>query len=141
MSEEEKITEYIERMIKALKHFDCYVFEKEDLEIVSKIAELAGIRKMVTIRRADPRYEYIYVLAPRNIDLEDECRLKARQLLAEGKIDRLQYKKYFDYFVVQCIRHKERERVKEIISRLEHYIRGVKGGASSRIERISFGFT
>ncbi len=141
MSEEEKIREYIERMIKALKHFDCYVFEKEDLDIVRQIVDLAGIRKIATIRKADPRYEYIYVLVPRSIDLEDECRLKARQLLAEGKIDRLQYKKYFDYFVVQCIRHKERERVKEIISRLEHYIRGVSGGASSRIKRISFDFT
>ncbi len=141
MSEEERIREYIERMIKALKHFDCYVFEKEDIEIVNKIAELTRIKKIATIRKADPRYEYIYVLAPRSIDLEDECRLKARRLLAEGKIDRLQYKKYFDYFVVQCIRHKERERVKEIISRLEHYIRGVKGGASSRIERIPFDFT
>jgi|GEM_PF-1623695 len=141
MSEDEKIRKYIERMIKALRHFDCYVFEKEDLEIVRKIAELTGIKKIATIRKADPRYEHIFILAPRNIDLENECRLKARQLLAEGKIDRLQYKKYFDMFVVQCIRHKERERVKEIISKLEHYISGVKGGASSRIKRISFEFT
>ncbi len=111
------------RILKAFKRFECFVFEKDELEKVKKFIHSSGLYKLVLLRRADPRYEYIYILMPWSIDFEQICVSQVKKLLADGRINHEQYRKYYLLMIDQCIRHYERERVKEIISFLEKYIR------------------
>ncbi len=130
-SEEKKL---VSRMINAFQHFECFVFEKEELENVKNVLVKTGIRNLVVVKRADPRYEYIYMVVPWNREFETMCISKVKKLLAEGSIDRETYSRRYSELVLQCIRHYERERIKEIIEKLKKYISsGDKGGGKAFI--------
>ncbi|ADI32065.1 hypothetical protein [Staphylothermus hellenicus] len=123
-----ELLELAKRMIKAFKTFECYVFEKKEIGKVRELLVKAGIRSLVRIRKADPRYPYIYVVVPWSREFEKICVAKVKELLAEGRIDRESYNKRYNELIAQCIRHHERERVKEIIEKLEKYIGKGSGG-------------
>ncbi len=120
----EELYRLAERVLNAFKHYECFVFEREELDLVKKLVNEAGLKKHVVIRRADPRYEYIYIMLPWRIEFENECVAYVKKLVAEGKINHNYYKKNKNIMISQCIKHKEREKVKEIINILENYIRG-----------------
>lgn len=129
------------RMVKALRNFECYVFEKEELKNVYEVVKASGIKSLVTIKKADPRYEYIYILVPWSRDFENECKAIVDKALSEGRISRESYKKEYATMIAQCVKHKERERIKDIIAKLEQYIKGNgDGGPSGKLIKIPFDY-
>ena len=127
-----ELLELAKRVLNAFKHYECFVFEKSELDKVKKLLEDAGLRKHVVVRRADPRYEEIYIILPWQQTFETECVNYVTKLVAEGKVNKNYYKKNRNLMILQCIKHMEREKVKEIISLLENYIeRGASSGAST----------
>jgi hypothetical protein len=118
-----ELYELAKRMLNAFKHYECFIFEKREYKLVRRLLEETGLNKHVVLRRADPRYEYLYILLPWRIEFEDECVAYVKKLLAEGMISREQYKKNANILINQCIKHKEREKVREIINILENYIK------------------
>jgi len=114
--------ELAKRMINAFKHFQCFVFEREEFEPVKKLINDLGLNKHVVIRKADPRYDYIYIVIPNYIDIESECVNYVDKLLAEGKINHNMYKKNKEVLIRQCMNHKGLERIKEVINILEQYL-------------------
>ena len=143
MSEDQGVLGMAKRMLKAFKNFECFVFEKEELELVKKTLIETKIRNLVRIRKADPKYEHIYVIVPWSKEFENMCLAKVKELLAHGRIDRDTYNKRYNELVLQCIRHYERERTKEIINILQKYIEESTGGGGigGKTKFISFEFT
>ncbi|RLG81384.1 MAG: hypothetical protein DRO13_01340 [Thermoprotei archaeon] len=123
-----ELLELAKRMLNAFKHFECFIFEKRELEAVKKLLRETGLNRHLLLRRADPRYEHIYVLLPWRIEFEQECLASVKRLLAEGRVDQDYYKKNYKLLITQCIKHFEREKVKEVISILRDYINRVSGG-------------
>jgi len=115
------------RILEAFKHFDCFVFEKDELENVRDFINRSGLNKLVLLRKADPRYEQIYILLPWSLDFEQICISRVKQILAEGGVNQDKYKKDYLLMIDQCINHLERERVREIIKFLESYINRLGG--------------
>lgn len=137
----DELKELASRMVKALKNFECYVFEKEELKKVYELVKESGIKSLVTIRKADPRYEHIYILVPWSRDFGIECKAIVDRALSEGRISRESYKKEYATMVAQCIKHKERERIKDIIAKLEQYIKGNgDGGSAGKLIKIPFDY-
>ena len=120
----EKLLELAKRVLNAFKHFECFVFEREEYDLVRKLLEETGLKRHVVVRKADPRYEHIYIILPWRYEFENECTAYVKKLLADGKINHNYYKKYKNIMISQCIKHMEREKVKEIINILEKYVRG-----------------
>ncbi|ABN70573.1 hypothetical protein Smar_1484 [Staphylothermus marinus F1] len=123
-----ELLDLAKRMVKAFRTFECFVFEKEEIDKVRELLVQADIRSLVRIRKADPRYPYIYVVVPWSREFENICVSRVKKMLAEGRIDRETYNKRYNEMITQCIRHYERERVKEIIEKLERYIGKGSGG-------------
>ncbi len=129
MSSNDKLIELAKRMLNAFKHYECFVFEKEELENVKRVARESGIYKYAVLRKADPRYEYIYIILPWRMEIEQECVSRVQEALANRRINEETYKKYRAVMISQCIKHFERERTRVIVKLLEEYIKskGVKG--------------
>lgn len=119
-----ELLELAKRVLEAFKHYECFVFEKNELKLVKKLVNETDLQKHVVIRKADPRYEHIYIMLPWRIEFESECINYVKKLLAEGKVNHNYYKQNKIIMILQCIKHKEREEVKEIIKILETYISG-----------------
>ncbi len=131
--EEKKL---LERMLKAFKHYNCFIYGKEEHEKVRGLLEETGLMAKVWIGYVDPRYPHIYIVKPRSRDLERECIIEIENLFRSGSIRREDYLKMRDEMIKQCINHYTYERGKEIISIMEELI---KGGRSEdrRVPEIS----
>ncbi|MEZ0394557.1 MAG: hypothetical protein ABWK00_05915 [Desulfurococcaceae archaeon] len=110
------------RVLKALEHYECFIFERAELERVRELVAKAELAELVSIRRVDPRYEDIMVLAPRTRDLEAQCVSWVQQLLAQGSIGPEEYKRDRLRLLEQCVRSRERERVRELMDKLRKYL-------------------
>lgn len=121
--------EIAKRLINAFKHYGCFIFEKEELELIRSFVKETGLNNLLVLKKADPRYDQLYILLPWSIEFHQDCVSKVHKLLAEGSIDRNSFKKNYVIMVEQCIRHYVRERIKEVINRLESYI-AKAGGVS-----------
>ena len=143
MGKEQDVLEMAKRMLKAFKSFECFVFEREELELVKKTLIETKIRRLVRIKKADPKYEHILIVVPWSKEFENMCLAKVKELLAQGRIDRDTYNKRYNELVLQCIRHYERERVKEIINILQNYIEKATSGGNigGKAKFIPFEFT
>ncbi|MET1160793.1 MAG: hypothetical protein ABWW65_07525 [Thermoprotei archaeon] len=119
---ESKLQELAKRMINAFKHYECFVFEKSELELVRELLKRLDLNKKLLMRRADPRYEDIYILLPWRLEFEQECLAEINRMRSEKRIDEDIYAKYYKVMILQCIKHHEREELKEVISTLEKYI-------------------
>lgn len=137
-----ELIDLAKRMIKAFKNFECFVFEKDEIDKVRELLVKANIRNLVRIKKADPRYEYIYVVVPWSREFENICAAKVKELVADGMIDRETYNKRYNNLITQCIKHYERERAKEIVGKLEKYIGSSSGGGlGGKTAIISLEFT
>ncbi|OYT37759.1 MAG: hypothetical protein B6U89_06885 [Desulfurococcales archaeon ex4484_58] len=112
------------RILNAFKHFECFVFESSELKKVKEVLNDTGLNKLVVMKKADPRYDHIYILLPWNIEFEQECVSKVKELLASRRINNDYYKKNYLLLIDQCVKHHIKERVKEIINVLQRYIGG-----------------
>lgn len=111
------------RMLSAFKHFECFVFEKNELSTVKNLLDETGLTRLVYVGTADPRYREIYIVLPWRLEFEQECQSRIQRLYAERRIDEESYKKNKLLLITQCIKHMERERAREIINILEKYIK------------------
>lgn len=111
-----------ERMIKAFKKFNCFVFEAKELEKVRDLIVKAEIDKYVEVRAVDDRYPYIYAVIAARKGIERECLSRIEALLSKGDLSQNDYKKYKRELLEQCIMSMERERVKEVVSTLDKYL-------------------
>lgn len=116
----------VKRILNGFKHYGCFIFEKAELDMVRRVAKNSGIDKLSTLRKADPRYDHIYIIIPWSIEFHQECESRIRKLLAEGGINRDVFKKNYVSLIEQCVRFFERERVKEIIRSLENYAKSLE---------------
>ncbi len=124
---EENIVDMIKRMITAFKNVQCFVFEKEEYSVVKKAIDETSIKHLVVIGRADRRYPYILIVRPNLMRYARECEKKAEKAIIEGRV-REDIQKYFRIeFIRQCMSHYEHEVVKEIISKLEEYLKEHRG--------------
>lgn len=117
--------ELAKRLINAFRHYGCFIFESDELEFVKNFVKESGLNNLLILRRVDPRYERLYILLPWSIEFHQDCVSRVHKLLAEGSIDRNSFKKNYVVMVEQCIRHYIRERIKEVINRLEDFLRRV----------------
>ncbi|QOR94139.1 hypothetical protein IMZ38_05760 [Thermosphaera chiliense] len=118
MSEALKIAE---RVLKAFKYYRCFVFEKHELPLVKDFVVKSELTGLVTIKKADPKYEDIYILTASLKGFEQDCISKVDELLSRGQIPLDQYKKMRSELVEQCITSMEHERIKEIVEKIEKY--------------------
>ena len=126
MSIPPKTIELANRMKQAFKHVQCFVFEREELEDVRNALREIGIQGLVRLRHADPRYPLIYIVEANLRDCELDCQSKAIKAIVEGRV-REELKKQFQVeFIRQCLNFCEHERVKEIISRIEKFLKEMK---------------
>ncbi|WP_434731132.1 hypothetical protein WLZ34_05970 [Thermogladius sp. KZ2Tp1] len=121
------ILELAERVLKAFKHYEAFIFEASELAQVRELVAKSELTGLVVIRRVDPRYEDIYVMAPWSLDFEKDCLSKIQQLLAEGRLSPEEYKRKRLSLLEQCVNSMERERARLIIGKLENYIKSIKG--------------
>ncbi|RLG84058.1 MAG: hypothetical protein DRO40_02515 [Thermoprotei archaeon] len=119
------------RMKQAFKHVQCFVVEKQELQLAKKAINEIGLFGLVRVRLADPKYPLLYVIEPDLRDCEKDCEKKALKAIAEGRVKEELKKQFLVDFIRQCLNFCEHERVKEILSRIEEYIRG-KGGKSTK---------
>lgn len=123
MSEELQL---IRRIINGFKHYGCFIFEKKEFELVKKVVKNSNIDKLLTVRKADPRYDHVYVLIPWELEFHQECESRIRKMLVEGGINRDLFKKNYPILLEQCVRFFERERIREIIRILEEYVKSME---------------
>jgi hypothetical protein len=121
------VVELAERVLTAFKHYECFIFEASELQSVRELIAKSELTGLVVVRRVDPRYEDIYIMAPWSLDFEKECLSKIQQLLADGRLSPDEYKRKRLSLVEQCVRSLEREKSRLIIERLEKYIKSIKG--------------
>lgn len=127
MSNEEY--ELIKRILSGFKHYGCFIFEKRELESVKRVAKNTGIDRLLKIKKADPRYDHIYILIPWDIEFHQECESRIRKMLVEGGINRDLFKRNYSVLLEQCVRFFERERTKEIIRILEETVKSIEKGS------------
>lgn len=116
-----EIKSMAERVLKALKYYRCFVFEKRELSTVKDFVVKSELTGLVTIKRADPKYEDLYIMTASLKGFEQECVSKIDELLSRGQIPLDQYKRMRAELVEQCITSMEHERVKQIIEKIEKY--------------------
>ncbi|MEM0378853.1 MAG: hypothetical protein QXP68_04405 [Thermosphaera sp.] len=116
-----EIISITERILKAFKYYGCFVFEKQELGVVKDFVIKSELTGLVTIRKADPRYEDIYIMTSSLKGFEQECVSKIDELLSRGQIALDQYKRMRAELIEQCITSMEHERVKQIIEKIERY--------------------
>ena len=120
-----------ERMLKAFKHVQCFVFEKDELQSIRNAIKKIGLYKHIHVRLIDPKYPLIYIVKPNIRECIEECRRKADEYILTGKV-RDELKKHFRIeYISQCINHCEHEKVKEIIEILKKFLEGRKSGSTS----------
>lgn len=120
-----------ERMLKAFKHVQCFIFEKDELQIIRNAIKKIGLYKHVRVRLIDPKYPLIYIVKPNITECTEECRRKADEYILSGKV-RDELKKHFRIeYIRQCMNHCEHEKVKEIIEILKNFLEGRRSGITS----------
>lgn len=120
-----------ERMLKAFKHVQCFIFEKDELQIIRNAIKKIGLYKHVCVRLIDPKYPLIYIVKPNITECTEECRRKADEYILSGKV-RDELKKHFRIeYIRQCMNHCEHEKVKEIIEILKNFLEGRRSGITS----------
>ena len=117
-----------DRMLKAFRKIECFVFEASELEKVRDLVVKAGIDKYVEIRPVDERYPYIFAVVPARRGLDRECVTRIESMLSRGELSHNEYKKYKTELIEQCIISLEAERAKKVASELESYISKLKAG-------------
>ncbi len=117
------IVEIVKRMVKAFKNIQCFIFERDELLVVRKAVDETGVSRLVKLERADKRYPYIYILRPNIDQFMRECSDKADKAILKGRVKEDVQKQFRVEFIRQCLNHYEHERVKEIISLFEKYLR------------------
>ncbi|WP_440059721.1 hypothetical protein ACSU1N_00760 [Thermogladius sp. 4427co] len=122
-----EVIELAERVLNAFKRYECFIFEAQELQSIRELVAKSELTGLVVVRRVDPRYEHLYILAPWSLDFEKECLSLVQNMLAEGRLSLNDYKRKRDSLIEQCIVSKERERVRVIIEKLENYIKSIKG--------------
>ncbi len=121
---DDKVLEIAKRMLRAFKHIQCFVFEKEELEDVRRAIRRIGLGKHVRVRLVDPKYPLIYIVRPNITECIEECRRKADEQILRGLV-REELKKHFRIeFISQCRNYCEHEKVKEIVGILEKFLGG-----------------
>lgn len=119
---EQEITELAKRMRKAFSNVQCFVFEKQELQNVRKAINIIGLKGLVVVRLADPRYQQLYIVEPDIRDCEKDCESKALKKIAEGGV-REDLKKYFlTSFMRQCIDFCIHEKTKSILAIIDKYL-------------------
>ncbi len=123
--------ELLERMIKAFKHYNCFIYEKEEHDKVRKLLGKTGLMGKVWIGYVDPRYPHIYIVKPKFHDLERECLMEIENLFHKGSIRKEDYAKMKDEMIKQCINHYTYERSREIILIMEKILEEKNNGGRS----------
>ncbi len=127
----DEIIQIAERMLKAFKHIQCFIFEKDELQNVKNAIKKIGLYGHIQLRLIDPKYPLIYIIKPNIRNCIDECNRKAEEYILSGKV-RDELKKHFRIeYIRQCINHCEHEKVKEIIDILKKFLEGRKSGSTS----------
>jgi len=122
------IVSIAERMLKAFKHVQCFVFEKDELQSIRNTIRKIGLYKHVRVRLVDPKYPLIYIVKPNITECIEECRRKAEEYILTGRV-RDELKKHFRIeYISQCRNYCEHEKVKEIIEILKKFLEGRKSG-------------
>lgn len=119
---EKEVVETAKRMRKAFSNIQCFVFEKQELEVVRKTINTIGLRGLVRLRLADPKYPHLYIVEPDTRDCEKDCESKALKKIANGEV-REELKKYFlSSFIRQCINYCIHEKTKSILSIIDKFL-------------------
>ncbi len=119
---EKEIIEMAKRMRQAFSNVQCFVFEKQELQLVKKTINAIGLRGLVRLRLADPKYPYLYIVEPDIRDCEKDCESKALKKIANGEV-REELKKYFlTSFIRQCINYCIHEKTKSILSIIDKFL-------------------
>jgi hypothetical protein len=125
LSEEDR--EILERILNALKHYECFIYEAEEHKKVTTVLKKFKLDKLVRVTYADPRYPHIYLLKARDLDIERDCTVKIDGLFREGRISDEDYYMRRDELIRQCINHYLYERTREIINMIERILKGDEG--------------
>ncbi len=122
LTDEEKTL--LKRILNGFKHFGCFIYEADEHQKVMNVLKKIKIDNYLKITLADPRYPYIYLIKPKDVDLERDCIVKIDKLFREGRLSEDDYKARRDELIRQCINHYLYERLKEIMNIIEKMIKG-----------------
>ncbi len=129
-SGESQIVEVAARMLKAFKNIGCFIFEKQEYDVVRRAVNSINMLKHVKIELVDQRYPYIYVVKPKIDHCFKECENKAGEYILKGEVKESLKNVFKKEFVSQCVRYCEKRKINEVIALLESFLNLKKASQS-----------
>ncbi len=135
-SGESQVIEVATRMLKAFKKIGCFIFEKQEYDVVRKAVDSVNILRHVKVELVDQRYPYIYIVKPKIDHCFKECENKASEYILRGEVRESLKNIFKKEFISQCIRYCEKRKIIEVIALLENFLK-LKKASQSTSQRLN----